>query len=52
VSERKTSSRSAVRMERPSTSIDLEGLAVRSADLDDVFLSLTGRRDDPEVPAA
>jgi ABC-2 type transport system ATP-binding protein len=35
-----------------AASIDVEGLSVRSADLDDVFLSLTGRRDDPEVPAA
>ncbi len=31
-------------------SIAVEGLSVRSADLDDVFLSLTGHRDGPEVP--
>jgi len=32
-------------------SIEVEGLSVRSADLDDVFLSLTGRpREDAEVP--
>jgi ABC-2 type transport system ATP-binding protein len=31
-------------------SIDVEGLSVKSADLDDVFLSLTGRRDGQEVP--
>jgi ABC-2 type transport system ATP-binding protein len=32
-------------------SIDVDGLSVRSADLDDVFLSLTGRRGGgPEVP--
>lgn len=29
--------------------IDVDGLSVRSADLDDVFLSLTGRRDGQEV---
>ena len=29
--------------------IGVEALSVRSADLDDVFLSLTGRRDDQEV---
>ena len=34
------------------TSIEVEGLSVRSADLDDVFLSLTGRGDGQEVPAA
>ncbi len=33
-----------------AASIEVEGLSVRSADLDDVFLSLTGRRDGPEVP--
>jgi len=32
-------------------SIDVEGLSVKSADLDDVFLSLTGRRDGQEVPS-
>jgi ABC-2 type transport system ATP-binding protein len=31
-------------------SIDVEGLSVKSADLDDVFLSLTGRRDGQEAP--
>ena len=31
-------------------SIDVDGLSGRSADLDDVFLSLTGRRGGPEVP--
>jgi ABC-2 type transport system ATP-binding protein len=30
--------------------IEVDGLSVRPADLDDVFLSLTGRRDDHEVP--
>jgi ABC-2 type transport system ATP-binding protein len=30
-------------------SIEVDGLSVRSADLDDVFLSLTGRRDGQEV---
>ena len=30
-------------------SIDVDGLSVRPADLDDVFLSLTGRRDGDEV---
>jgi ABC-2 type transport system ATP-binding protein len=33
-----------------AVSIEVEGLSVRSADLDDVFLSLTGRRDGQEVP--
>jgi ABC-2 type transport system ATP-binding protein len=33
-----------------AASIEVQGLSVRSADLDDVFLSLTGRRDGPEVP--
>ena len=33
-------------------SIEVEGLSVRSADLDDVFLSLTGRGGGPEVPTA
>jgi ABC-2 type transport system ATP-binding protein len=33
-------------------SIPVEGLSVRSADLDDVFLSMTGRRDGVEAPAA
>ena len=33
-------------------SIEVEGLSVKSADLDDVFLSLTGRRDGQEVPAS
>ncbi len=33
-----------------AASIQVEGLSVRSADLDDVFLSLTGRRDGSEVP--
>jgi len=32
-------------------SIEVDGLSVRSADLDDVFLSLTGRRDGQEVPS-
>jgi len=31
--------------------IEVDGLSVRSADLDDVFLSLTGRTDGSEVPA-
>ena len=31
-------------------SIEVDGLSVRSADLDDVFLSLTGRTGGPEVP--
>jgi len=30
--------------------VEVEALSVRSADLDDVFLSLTGRRDGQEVP--
>jgi ABC-2 type transport system ATP-binding protein len=30
--------------------IEVDGLSVRSADLDDVFLSLTGRRGGSEVP--
>ena len=30
--------------------IEVDGLSVRPADLDDVFLSLTGHRDDHEVP--
>jgi ABC-2 type transport system ATP-binding protein len=30
--------------------LDVDGVSVRSADLDDVFLSLTGRRDAQEVP--
>ncbi len=33
-----------------AASIEVEGLSIRSADLDDVFLSLTGRRDGAEVP--
>jgi ABC-2 type transport system ATP-binding protein len=33
-----------------AAAIEVEGLSIRSADLDDVFLSLTGRRDGPEVP--
>lgn len=33
-----------------AASIEVEGLSIRSADLDDVFLSLTGRRDGLEVP--
>ena len=33
-----------------AASIAVEGLSIRSADLDDVFLSLTGRRDGQEVP--
>jgi len=33
-----------------TASIEVEGLSIRSADLDDVFLSLTGRRDGQEVP--
>jgi ABC-2 type transport system ATP-binding protein len=33
-------------------SIEVEGLSVTSADLDDVFLSLTGRRDGQEVSAS
>ena len=32
-----------------SASIEVERLSTRSADLDDVFLSLTGRRDGPEA---
>ena len=32
-------------------SIEVDGLSVRSADLDDVFLSLTGRTDGSEVPS-
>ena len=35
-----------------AASVEVQGLAVRSADLDDVFLSLTGRRDGPEVTTA
>ncbi len=35
-----------------AASIEVDGLSVRSADLDDVFLSLTGRRDGAEVPVA
>ena len=35
-----------------AASIEVERLSVRSADLDDVFLSLTGRRDATEVPTA
>ena len=34
-----------------AASIEVSAVTVRSADLDDVFLSLTGRRDDPGVPA-
>jgi len=33
-----------------AASIDVDGLSVRPADLDDVFLSLTGRQDGVEVP--
>jgi ABC-2 type transport system ATP-binding protein len=33
-----------------AAAIKVDGLSVRPADLDDVFLSLTGRRDDHEVP--
>jgi ABC-2 type transport system ATP-binding protein len=33
-----------------AASVEVEGLSVRSADLDDVFLSLTGRHDGLEVP--
>ncbi len=33
-----------------AASIEVASLSIRSADLDDVFLSLTGRRDGPEVP--
>lgn len=33
-----------------AAAIEVDGLSVRSADLDDVFLSLTGRRDGQEVP--
>jgi ABC-2 type transport system ATP-binding protein len=33
-----------------AASIEVDALSVRSADLDDVFLSLTGRRGDEEVP--
>ena len=32
-----------------NASIEVDGLAIRSADLDDVFLSLTGRTDDEKV---
>jgi ABC-2 type transport system ATP-binding protein len=35
-----------------AASVDVESLSVRSADLDDVFLALTGRRNEAEVPAA
>ncbi len=35
-----------------AASIEVEGLAIRSADLDDVFLSFTGRHDSPEVPTS
>jgi ABC-2 type transport system ATP-binding protein len=35
-----------------SALIEVESLTVRSGDLDDVFLSLTGRRDGPEVPTS
>ena len=34
-----------------AASIEVESLSTRPADLDDVFLSLTGRRGGPEVPA-
>ena len=34
-----------------AASIDVEALSIRQADLDDVFLSLTGRRDGAETPA-
>jgi ABC-2 type transport system ATP-binding protein len=33
-----------------AASIEVDAVAVRSPDLDDVFLSLTGRRDGQEVP--
>src|SRR5262249_10147888 len=33
-----------------AAAIDVDALSVRSADLDDVFLALTGRRDGQEVP--
>jgi ABC-2 type transport system ATP-binding protein len=33
-------------------SIEVEGLSVRSADLDDVFLSLTGGRDERKEQAS
>jgi ABC-2 type transport system ATP-binding protein len=35
-----------------AASIEVESLSIQSADLDDVFLSLTGRRDVLEVPTA
>ena len=35
-----------------AASIEVDALSVRSADLDDVFLSLTGRRDGAEAPVA
>jgi ABC-2 type transport system ATP-binding protein len=34
-----------------AASIEVQGLSIGSADLDDVFLSLTGHRDGPEVQA-
>jgi ABC-2 type transport system ATP-binding protein len=33
-----------------AASVEVDALSVKSADLDDVFLSLTGRREDEEVP--
>src|SRR6185369_12841232 len=35
-----------------AASIEVDALSVRSADLDDVFLSLTGRSDGAEAPHA
>jgi ABC-2 type transport system ATP-binding protein len=34
-----------------AAAVAVDALSVKSADLDDVFLSLTGRREDEEVPA-
>jgi hypothetical protein len=33
-----------------AAAVAVDALSVKSADLDDVFLSLTGRREDEEVP--
>jgi ABC-2 type transport system ATP-binding protein len=35
-----------------AAAIEVDALSIRSADLDDVFLSLTGRRDGADAPAA
>jgi len=34
-----------------AAAVAVDALSVKSADLDDVFLSLTGRREGEEVPA-